>query len=563
MQMGLLNAHDSTMSYIYLLFAALIILLCHKGYTKLLSRPALHPKAPPLTKGVYPIIGAPGFFTRRWDFFREAARASPTGNFSFFVGRKPVVGLTSEASRQIFFDNRHFGFAEGYGGLAEGFSVLFGPSAGASKAAKKLQQEIALKAGGDEKEKMRLTQEAAEKMDFSKFFNSRMVRVLRTDAMQRNLPKLIADVRARLADLKDAIPNKGFKYEAVVDPFDDIFKIAFQLTIRSVGCGDIADDLELMGKMMHWYHLVDSLTSPTAVMYPWIPTWGMFKRTWAGMRLFEIVKKIGDERLRTGKRGEDAMQIMIDQGDDMGHIVGFVVSGLLAGTINSGVNASWILVFLSLHPHWMHKVRSEVQAAISAHATVTDANATAVEKLASVPLEAWESEFPSIEVCLRECIRLTATGATFRRNISGQDIRIGEEVVPKDAYVAYSFNDTHQDPDIYPNPTKWDPDRYSSERAEDKKRQYAYLGWGVGKHPCCESVPWYNHIIVDADSRTVGIRFAKMEQYLIVAFFTTIFDYVACDREGSEITTPTPIDLNAFSARRPEPRVYLRYRLRE
>jgi hypothetical protein len=63
--------------------------------------------------------------------------------------------------------------------------------------------------------------------------------------------------------------------------------------------------------------------------------------------------------------------------------------------------------------------------------------------------------------------------------------------------------------------------------------------------------------------RTVGIRFAKLEQYLIVAFFTTAFDYVACDVKGNPITTPTPIDLNAFSARRPEPRVYLKYKLME
>jgi hypothetical protein len=311
----------------YLALPLVLLLVCLTAYTKLFSRPALHPKAPPLTHGVYPILGALKFFTRRWDFFRDAARLSPTGNFSFFVGRKLVVGLTTEASRQVFFDNRHFGFAEGYGGLAEGFSVLFGPSAGASKAAKKLKEQIAA-AGGDEK----TMQEAEDKMNFSKFFNSRMVRVLRTDAMQRNLPKLIGDVRARLQDLAATIPDKGFKDEAVVDPFDNIFKIAFQLTIRSVGCGDIADDLELMGKMMHWYHLVDSLTSPTAVMYPWIPTWGMFKRTVAGMRLFEIVKKIGDERLRTGKRGEDAMQIMMDQGDDMGHIVG--VSTLLTSTLH-------------------------------------------------------------------------------------------------------------------------------------------------------------------------------------------------------------------------------------
>lgn len=134
----------------------------------------------------------------------------------------------------------------------------------------------------------------------------------------------------------------------------------------------------------------------------------------------------------------------------------------------------------------MDKVRAEVQTAIDSSATNTDPAATKVDKLASVPLGAWETQFPTIEVCLRECIRMTATGATFRRNTSGHDIQVGSEVVPKDAYVAYSFNHTHQDPNIYPDPTRWDPGRYSEDRAEDKKKQYAYLGWGVGRHPCCK-----------------------------------------------------------------------------
>ena len=325
----------------YLVIGLVFFLVCVATYTRLFSRPALPPGAPPLTHGVYPVLGAVKFFTRRWEFFRDASRDSSTGNFSFFVGRKLVIGLTSQSSRQVFFDNRHFGFAEGYGGLAEGFSVLFGPSAEASKAAKKLEQQI-LAAGNDEK----LREEAEEKMNFSKFFNSRMVRVLRTDAMQRNLPKLIGDVRARLQDLAAAAPGKGLQGEAVVDPFEDIFKIAFQLTIRSVGCGDIADDLDLMGRMMHWYHLVDSLTSPTSVMYPWIPTWGMMKRTLAGMRLFDIVKKIGDERLRTGKRGEDAMQIMMDQGDDMGHIVGVRAFSILRTLHGCQGRSTWRVLTL-------------------------------------------------------------------------------------------------------------------------------------------------------------------------------------------------------------------------
>lgn len=48
----------------------------------------------------------------------------------------------------------------------------------------------------------------------------------------------------------------------------------------------------------------------------------------------------------------------------------------------------------------------------------------------------------------------------------------------------YLTDNCHFNPDIYSEPLKWDPDRYATGRAEDKKGQYAYLGWGVGRHSC-------------------------------------------------------------------------------
>lgn len=58
------------------------------------------------------------------------------------------------------------------------------------------------------------------------------------------------------------------------------------------------------------------------------------------------------------------------------------------------------------------------------------------------------------------------------------------------------------------------------------------------------------------------MRFAKLEQNIIVAFFITQFEYELCDRQGNAVRTPTPIYLNAFSACKPEPSVYVRYRQR-
>lgn len=109
-----------------------------------------------------------------------------------------------------------------------------------------------------------------------------------------------------------------------------------------------------------------------------------------------------------------------------------------------------------------------------------------MEQLNQLPLGAWEQGFPLIDMCLRESIRIQLLGTTFRKNISGRSIPTGtgDEVIPPGAFVTYAIADTHLDPDIYTDPMKWDPSRLLPDRAEDKKKTHAYLGWGAGRHPC-------------------------------------------------------------------------------
>ncbi len=59
----------------------------------------------------------------------------------------------------------------------------------------------------------------------------------------------------------------------------------------------------------------------------------------------------------------------------------------------------------------------------------------------------------------------------------------------------YLLDDIHFNPEIYTEPHKWDPSRYLPDRAEDRKKPVSYVGWGTGRHPCCEllgisRLPW-------------------------------------------------------------------------
>ena len=81
---------------------------------RLVRRPSVSSKAPKWWKGHdWPFVGSILFFRERFVFFQEAVRNSPTGQFSFFVGKKHVVGLSGPEGRKTFFDSKDLSFGDG------------------------------------------------------------------------------------------------------------------------------------------------------------------------------------------------------------------------------------------------------------------------------------------------------------------------------------------------------------------------------------------------------------------------------------------------------------------
>ena len=192
-------------------------------------------------------------------------------------------------------------------------------------------------------------------------------------------------------------------------------------------------------------------------------------------------------------------------------------------------------------------MRKEILAAASKH----NPNSTLplTEQLSNLPLSAWESDFPVLDLCLRDSIRLQVHGTGFRRNLTSKPIPLSTdpdgEVLPPGAFLLYHFGMHHRDPALYADPLVWDPSRYLPDRAEDKKAPYAFLAWGGGRHPC------------------LGMRFAKLEQNIIAAFFLAMFDFELLDEHGTVMEAPPEIDKNSWQASKPRQKVFLRYSLRD
>ncbi|KAF2456488.1 cytochrome P450 6A1 [Lineolata rhizophorae] len=471
-----------------------------------LLRPAFPAGAPKVIRENYPVLGAIDFFRKRRELFDSGKSQTSTGNFSFYVGKLNVIGLTSEQGRQVFFENRALSFSEGY-------AVLFGQNA------KPPKLEFS---EGESK--------------FSQHFGKRLIQLVKRENIYRNLPNLISDVRAKLQPFADA--NSG-----IMEPFDIIYKIVFQLTMRTVGCNDFADDPVLLEKTLALFEYIDKSATSTGILFPWLPTPARIKRDFAGARLYMMFRKVAEERKKLGKRDNDALQFLLDEGDTIGQIMVFVVGALFAGLLNTGINAAAICMYLATNSEWMAKARGEVESVAARHRK--DANAPLAETLAALPDSAWEEEFPVVEMCLRESIRLQTRGTAFRRNNTGRDIPVGKEIIPNGAFVTYHIDEVHMNPNIYPEPDYWDPSRYLPERAEDQKVHWAYLGWGVGRHPC------------------LGMRFAQLEVRIVTAFFLAMFDFELVDENGNLTSRLPKIDRNGTSAGKPDEPVFLKYKVRD
>ncbi|KAF8604864.1 cytochrome P450 [Ceratobasidium sp. AG-I] len=457
----------------------------------------------------WPVIGQWEFFTKRHDFIRENFdRLTDEPMFQFNILKHNVVALRGEEARKAFFDRRDLNFTEGY-------RLLFG---GAPRVEDAVEDYDPVK----EEEKL-------------SWFVRRLTPLLRMDRLGELTPLFMSDLERNMLKWGD---------HGKFDPFEDVYSMVFQLTIRAAGCREIADSVEACQKMEKLYWQVEKGSSPTSMLLPWLPSKSRKLRVAATTEIFIWFDGIINARKSENRREEDALQILMDLGDSTAEIIGFIMGTLFAGIVNSGLMSAWIFIFLDQEPEWRDKVINELRSLLETYAPASESYGTLAERLSRIPPQAWENEMPVLETCLRETIRLILSGAALRRVTQGP-VEISGKTIPNGTFLTYLVGETHTNPSIYPNPAKFDPGRYAA--GQDKSQTHAYLGWGVGRHPC------------------LGKRFAQYEIKAICAMFLASYDYEVINSKGQkpDPSTTVPDRNNIYQARPKNETFYIKYTKRQ
>ncbi|KAL2195267.1 putative cytochrome P450 oxidoreductase [Corynascus similis CBS 632.67] len=448
------------------------------------SSPRIHPKAPAFTSDMTTILGATGFTTRPWSFWVNSFKESKTGNFSFWLGRRHIVGITGHAARKMFYDHPALDFVSG--AIILPFGVHFWPPI----------HDIfkpGLHSGRN-----------------NTFFLRRMADLMKTEPLAKYFPDLLQDARDGVEALLLNNPK------AVTKP-PEIWRAVFRQNVRLLFSSQVANNPNLFRRAATNVDTLLHTVSHWNVLYSWLPAPSYIRRRLARRELVKLATEVVDERLkRGGCHLDDPIQQLIENGDKREHMIEFFVSVMFISTTNAHVIAGQLLNIMAIHPEWQEKVYKELKAVGDAHSHNRDL--PLVDKLARVPMEVWEStaSFPTFDLVLKETIRMWTSFGVTRLNTSSEPIPIpgSDEVVPGNTFVIYNSSEVNFSEELYPNPTKFDPERFTEGREEFRKQPYGFLGWGQGKHPCA------------------GIRWAKLQQLIIVAHALAMYKWSCCDENG-------------------------------
>ncbi|KUJ11672.1 putative cytochrome P450 [Mollisia scopiformis] len=467
------------------LIATLVSALAYLSYT-----PKVDKKSPAFTSDTFPFIGSWRFFTQKIGFWKKSMAESKTGNFSFWLGKNHIVGVSGEAARKMYLDDRRLHLIKGITLIGHGPDFIDGRST--------VIHDIWKGTGSSDRS----------------YAVRRLLDLQRSDLLVKRLPRVTKDARVAL----EAI---AANLSPVINPSKVCYRLVVKQGARVVGADEISDDPKLLDALLSYMPILQFTSSLHLLAVPWLSYFSLsyWKRRYGRWGVTKIVTPLVNKRMeKDAARVDDALQTLIDHGDSKDYITNFLISMLFITGANAGVISGSMLNIVAHHPDWQEKMYREIKAAANTHSR--NKNASLVDQLDSLPFDAWEDMSSSIDLCYKEAIRMWVAFPMGRFNDSPNPIPIPgtNEVIPPGSFACYNTVDVHYSEKLYPDPMKWEPERWLEGREEFKKEAYGWMGWGAGRHPC------------------VGMRWAKIQQNIILAYALALYKWSGCDENGELIS---------------------------
>jgi pentalenene oxygenase len=202
-----------------------------------------------------------------------------------------------------------------------------------------------------------------------------------------------------------------------------------------------------------------------------IPSNWRFER--ARARLRAVFDELIQDYRQNNINGSDVLSILLaardeNTGDGMsdGQLRDEVISILLAGLETSAQALKWIFYALSEHPDTQRRVREEIDRVVTGHTL-------AFEDLDRLTYTRW---------VINEVLRLYPPLYFLSRRPT-VDVEIAGYRIPAGSTVLFSPYALHRDPGLYPEPDRFDPERWRPGGCAELPR-ISYVPFGAGIRSC-------------------------------------------------------------------------------
>jgi cytochrome P450 len=277
---------------------------------------------------------------------------------------------------------------------------------------------------------------------------------------------------------------------AALDMSEEMMRLTLGIVGKTLFDADVVSDAQQVGEAMTVVmDLFNIITIPFFELLQKLPLPQLRRFDSARARLDAIIYRLIEERRRSGVDRGDLLSMLLLAQDTEGdggtmtdeQLRDEVMTIFLAGHETTANALTWTWYLLSQNPEAEAKLHQEID-------RVLEGRLPTFEDVAQLKYT---------EMVLAESMRLYPPAWALGR-LAMNESEIGGYVVPKKSLVLMSQYVMHRDPRYFPEPLRFDPDRWTAE-ARESRPQFSYFPFGGGPRRCIgEGFAWMEGILLMA-----------------------------------------------------------------
>jgi cytochrome P450 len=255
----------------------------------------------------------------------------------------------------------------------------------------------------------------------------------------------------------------------VVDLDAKLRDLAMCVAVRSLFGLDVLGGSTELGEIAA--ELLDALTSPLAILLRYdLPRTPYRRALRLGDRLLEGLERLVAEKRARAEIEKDALALLLRAADDDGagfsddELFSEAVTLFVAGHETTAKTLSWTMFLLERHPAVLAEVLEEIDGVLGGRSMTA----------ADIP------RMPILDRVIKESMRVLAPVPILFLRVPSSEMALGRFTLPKGANVVISPYAMHHDPELYPEPRRFRPERWEGLRPS----AYEYMPFGAGPRVC-------------------------------------------------------------------------------